>query len=271
MAGGGRSGVKAAFAKGDTRNDPHPESGHAVTLVLRSKDQGPGASAHKAWILGSASRPQDDGGAGLSDRVGSAPHTDPMQPAPTFNDWKALRIAVSALIAEGVLGRAQAFLRAVKEAKAAALVLLFALARSLWPEDEREERPERLIRASSRSVIFTDRDEDAWRNPPVTAFSVAPGRAARPPAVGPKDPQKLARRLTKAFAVLRSILSLCADPEAHAGRLRRQLDRRDVTLVRSEAKAFAVNAWATARRNREARQTLDRAWRGRRRARQETG
>ncbi len=191
-----------------------------------------------------------------------------MQPAPTFNDWKALRIAVSALIAEGVLGRAQAFLRAVKEAKAAALVLLFALARSLWPEDE---RPERLIRASSRGVTFPDRDEDAWRNPPVTAFSVAPARGGRPPAVGPKDPQKLARRVTKAFALLRSILSLCADPEAHAGRLRRQLDRRDVTLVRSEAKAFAVNAWATARRNREARKTLDRAWRGRRRARRETG
>ena len=59
-----------------------------------------------------------------------------MYPAPTFNDWKALRLAVLALIAAGVTGQARAFLKAVREAKAAAVVLLIALARSLWAEDE---------------------------------------------------------------------------------------------------------------------------------------
>ena len=32
-------------------------------FCAKRKDRGPGARAQKAWILGSASRPQDDGGA----------------------------------------------------------------------------------------------------------------------------------------------------------------------------------------------------------------
>ena len=59
------------------RNDFHPESRDAVTLVLRSKDQGPGASAQKVWILGSAARPQDDGGVSHL-RGGRSPNPESM-------------------------------------------------------------------------------------------------------------------------------------------------------------------------------------------------
>lgn len=64
---------------------------------------------------------------------------------------------------------------------------------------------------------------------------------------------------------MQQILSLCADPEGSAPRLRRRLDRLDASLTQAEMKAFAVNASAKARRNREARRAMDRKWRARRR------
>ncbi len=227
-----------------------------------------GRPLNMVWILGSASRPQDDGGA-LSDRVQTPPHTQPMQAAPTFNDWKALRIAILALIAAGVTGQARAFLKAVREAKAAALVLLFALARSLWPEDETEKdwTPPKAPRLSPLGRGRPETDEDAWRNPPAVAFRMDMGRSASTPPKAEPNPQRLSQRVTDAFQVLQQILSLCDDPDAHAMRLRRRLDQVDAPLIMAEAKAFAVNAkaQAQARRNREARKLIDQTWRGRRR------
>jgi hypothetical protein len=191
-----------------------------------------------------------------------------MQSAPTFNDWKALRLAVLALIAAGVTGQAKAFLKAVREAKAAAVVLLFALARSLWPEDEPEKdwtppKPPRGL--SPFSAHRPEPDEDAWRNPPVVAFRMEPRRSAAPPPKAQANPQRLGQRVTHAFQVLQQILSLCDDPDAHAARLKRRLEAQDVDLAAAEVKAFAVNAKAQARRNREARKLIDQTWRGRRR------
>lgn len=193
-----------------------------------------------------------------------------MPSAPTFNDWKALRVAVLGLIAAGVTGRAKAFLKAVRETKAAALVLLFALARSLWPEDEIEE-PESRAPSSwrpRRSALWLDIDEDAWRNPPALTFGQGRPTSAPPKRAGSDpepDPKRLEARVTKAFRALQQILSLCDDPDAHAARLRRRLDRVDAPLMAAEVKAFSLHSRAQARRNREARRLVDETWRGRRR------
>jgi hypothetical protein len=113
----------------------------------------------------------------FSDRAHPTPHTRPMTPAPTYADWKALRTAILALIAAGVTGQAKAFLKAVREAKAAAVVLLFALARSLWPEDEAqtetEWKPHKPPGLSRLGGLRLDRTEDAWRNPSVRAYLAA--------------------------------------------------------------------------------------------------
>ena len=190
-----------------------------------------------------------------------------MQSAPTFNDWKALRPAILALIAAGVTGQARAFLKAVREAKAAAVVLLFALARSLWPEDETEKdwTPPKAPGLSPLGKGRPEADEDAWRNPPAVAFRLDKRRSASPPPKTEPNPQRLGQRVTDAFQVLQRLLSLCDDPDAHATRLRRRLDQVDAPLIAAEAKAFALNAKAQARRNREARRFIDRTWRGRRR------
>ncbi len=190
-----------------------------------------------------------------------------MQAAPTFNDWKALRVAVLALIAAGVTGQPRAFLKAVREAKAAAVVLLFGLARSLWPEDETEKdwTPPKAPGLSPLGRRHPETDEDAWRNPPAVAFRMETRRSSSPPPKAPANPQRLGQRVTHAFQVLQQILSLCEEPDAHAARLRRRLDQVDAPLIMAEAKAFAVNAKAQARRNREARRFIDRTWRGRRR------
>ena len=196
-----------------------------------------------------------------------------MSPAPTFNDWKALRSALLALIAAGVTGQAKAFLKAVREAKAAALLLLFALARSLWPEDEAGRPPgwkpyEPPGPSRLGGLRFTT-SEDAWRNPPAVAFRLEARLVAAPPPVKTQpDPTRLNQRVTDAFQALQRLLSLCDDPEAHAARLRRRLDRIDDALTVAEAKAFGVQAWAQARRNREARRLIDQAWRGRRQRRE---
>ena len=192
-----------------------------------------------------------------------------MNPAPTFNDWKALRIAALALIAAGVTGQTKAFLKAVREAKAAALVLLFALARSLWPEDDIEEKDPKPPRPwrPHRSPLWTDRDEDAWRNPPAIAFGQG-GRSTTPPRKTAPDPNRLEQRVTKAFQALQQILSLCDDPDAYATRLRRRLDRVDAPLMAAEAKAFSIHSRAQDRRTREARRFIDQTWRGRRRRRE---
>ena len=191
-----------------------------------------------------------------------------MQSAPTFNDWKALRVAILALIAAGVTGQARAFLKAVREAKAAAVVLLFALARSLWLEDEErhhEWKPYTPPGPSRLGGLRLDRSEDAWRNPPAVAFRMEKRRSAsRPPKAQP-NPQRLPQRVTHVFQVLQQILSLCDDPDAHATRLRRRLDQIAAPLIAAEVKAFAVNAKAQDRRNREARRFIDRTWRSRRR------
>ena len=190
-----------------------------------------------------------------------------MTPAPTYADWKALRVAILALIAAGVTGQARAFLKAVREAKAAAVVLLFALARSLWPEDETEKdwTPPKAPGLSPLGKGRPEADEHAWRNPPAVAFRLEPRRSASPPPKRQADPKRLGQRVTHAFQVLQQILSLCDDPDAHAARLRRRLDQVDAPLIMAEAKAFAVNAKAQARRNREARRLIDQTWRGRRR------
>ena len=190
-----------------------------------------------------------------------------MQSAPTYNDWKALRVAILALIAAGVTGQAKAFLKAVREAKAAAVVLLFALARSLWPEDETQKdwTPPKAARLSPLALGRPETDEDVWRNPPAVAFRLEPRRSAAPPPKAEPNPQRLGQRVTHGFQVLQQILSLCDDPDVHAMRLRRRLDQVDAPLIAAEAKAFAVNAKAQARRNREARLLIDRTWRGRRR------
>ncbi len=189
-----------------------------------------------------------------------------MNPAPTFNDWKALRLAILALIAAGVTGKKQAFLKAVREAKAAALVLLFALARSLWPEDDVEEKDPKPSRAwrPRRTPLWADRDEDAWRNPPAIAFGQS-RRTTTPPKKTAPDPKRLDQRVTKAFQALQQILSLCEDPDAYAARLRRNLDRVAAPLMAAEAKAFGVHSRARDRRTREARRFIDQTWRGRRR------
>ena len=190
-----------------------------------------------------------------------------MQSAPTFNDWKALRVAILALIAAGVTGQAKAFLKAVREAKAAAVVLLFALARSLWPEDEaaKDWTPPKVPGLSPLGKGRPEAEEDAWRNPPAVAFRLEPRRSASPPPKAGRDPQRLGQRVADAFQVLQQILSLCDDPDAHATRLRRRLDQVDAPLIAAEAKAFALNAKAQARRNREARLLIDQTWRSRRR------
>ncbi len=192
-----------------------------------------------------------------------------MQAAPTFNDWKALRLAVLALIAAAVTGQAKAFLKAVREAKAAAVVLLFALARSLWPEDETEKdwTPPKAPGLSPLGRRHPETDEDVWRNPPAVAYRLEPRAPASPPPRGPggNDPKRLDQRVTHAIQVLQRLLSLCDDPDAHAARLRRRLDHVDAPLIAAEAKAFALNAKAQARRNREARRFIDQTWRNRRR------
>ncbi len=197
-----------------------------------------------------------------------------MQPAPTYADWKALRLAVLALIAAGVTGHTRKFLKAVREAKAAAVVLLFALARSLCPEDEdRDEqawKPYTPPAPSRRGGFRADVPEDAWRNPPAFAFRMDKQRSASTPPKAEPNPQRLPQRVTHAFQVLQQILSLCEEPDAHAARLRRRLDQVDAPLIAAEAKAFAVNARAQTRRNAQARRHIDQAWRGRRR-RQESG
>ena len=191
-----------------------------------------------------------------------------MSPAPTYADWKALRTAILALIAAGVTGQAKAFLKAVRETKAAAVVLLFALARSLWPQDEAqtetEWKPYKPPGLSRLGGLRPDRAEDAWRNPSVRAYASAP-RTTIPPQPGPVNPHRLEKRVTRAFDVLRAMLDLCDDPERHAARLKRRLDRADVDLAAAEVKAFAVNARAKARRTHEARRLIDRTWRSRRR------
>ena len=190
-----------------------------------------------------------------------------MQSAPTFNDWKALRLAVLALIAAGVTGQARAFLKAVREAKAAAVVLLFALARSLWSEDEtaKDWTPPKAPGLSPLGRGRPETEEDVWRNPPAVAFRMEPRHSAAPPPKAEPNPQRLGQRVTHAFQTLQQILSLCDDPDAHAARLRRRLDQVDTPLIAAEAKAFAVNAKAQARRNREARLLIDQTWRSRRR------
>ncbi len=189
-----------------------------------------------------------------------------MSPAPTYADWKALRTAILALIAAGVTGEAKPFLKAVREAKAAAVTLLFALARSLWPEDEAatetEWKPYKPPGPSRLGGLRLDPSEDVWRNPSVRAYGAAPaGRV--PPKPGPANPQRLDQCVTRAFDVLRAMLDLCDDPERHAERLKRRLDRADIHLAAVEVKAFAVNAKAQARRNHEARRLIDRTWRSR--------
>ncbi len=191
-----------------------------------------------------------------------------MQAAPTFSDWKALRLAVLALIAAGVTGQAKAFLKAVREAKAAAVVLLFALARSLFPEDDKDPKewtPPKASRLSRLGVALQETSEDAWRNPPAVAFRMDKQRSGSKPPKAEPNPKRLGQRVTHAFQVLQQILSLCDDPNAHATRLRRRLDRVDASLIAAEVKAFALNAKAQARRNREARRFIDQTWRGRRR------
>lgn len=197
-----------------------------------------------------------------------------MSPTPTFQDWNALRLAVVALIAAGVTGQAKAFLKAVREAKAAALVLLFALARSLWTEDDPPSKARRAAqpRLARLGGFRLEADADAWRNPGVAAYRLEAGRCASPPPQPPQspDPPRLEQRIMQGFQTLQRLLSLCDDPEAHALRLWRRLDRADVTLAAAEAKAFGVNARAQARRNREARRLIDQSRRGRRR-RQDSG
>ena len=196
-----------------------------------------------------------------------------MSPAPTFNDWKALRAALLALIAAGVTGQAKAFLKAVREAKAAALLLLFALARSLWPQDEADSphgwKPYEPPGPSRLGSLRLTTCQDAWRNPPAVVLRLEKRAAATPPPVKAEpDPTRLNQRVSDAFQALQRLLSLCDDPEAHAARLRRRLDRIDDALTVAEAKAFGVQAWAQARRNREARRLIDQAWRGRRQRRE---
>jgi hypothetical protein len=94
----------------------------------------------------------------------------------------------------------------------------------------------------------------------------------------PKDaaaPLKTDRRrqpsVTGALATLQQISDLCKDPARHTRRLQRRLAALDPPLLATEAKAFAIQAWARARRNREAFRALARSWRDRRRARRETG
>ena len=170
-----------------------------------------------------------------------------MQPAPTFNDWKALRLAVLALIAAGVTGQAREFLKAVREAKAAALVLLFALARSLWPEEEdRDEQAWKPYKPPGPSRLGSLRlttSEDAWRNPPAVAFRMDNRRSAsRPPKAQP-NPQRLPQRVTHAFQVLQHILALCDDRDARCCRRRRRLDlaacAADLLAIFRDGREFA--------------------------------
>lgn len=193
-----------------------------------------------------------------------------MTSAPGYYDWKALRVAVVALIAAGLTGQPKAFLKAVREAKAAAVVLLFALARSLWTDDDSASEPVERRRCSRLSG-FREVSEDTWRNPPAIPCRLEGRRAATPPPRrGPTapDPERLDQRVAQAFQTLQRILSLCDDYDVHAARLQRRLARNDVGLATAEAKAFGVNARAQARRNREARRFIDQTWRGRRRRRE---
>jgi hypothetical protein len=191
-----------------------------------------------------------------------------MPSAPTYDHWKALRLAVAALIADAVLNPVRAFVRAVKEAKAQAVALVFALARSL-DEDAPEEPRARESRLSPLGRSGGGADEDVWRNPPARAYGAGAAKRTPPPrGPHPKRPPSVA----KALVTLRQILDLCADPERHAARLSRRIAAVDAPLMAAEAKAFAVQTRAQTRRNREARQAIDRGWRGRRRrARRETG
>lgn len=195
-----------------------------------------------------------------------------MSSAPTYDHWNALRLTVTALIAEAVLNPARAFFRAVREAKAQAVALVFALAR--WMDEGDETRPDAPLRegrlsrrgGGGRGLLA----DDLWRNPPVMPVrlerettSLCGDASGRGP---PKTPS-----VTAALLTLRQILDLCADPDRYAARLSRRIVAVDTPLAVAEAKAFAIQARAQARRNREARRALDRGWRGRRRARRETG
>jgi hypothetical protein len=87
----------------------------------------PGWALGLDWIVSAGSS------RGLSDGVGRRAHTERVTSAPHFNQWRDLRHAALALIADGLTGNAKAFLKAVRETKAPAMVLLFALPRSLCP------------------------------------------------------------------------------------------------------------------------------------------
>ncbi len=212
-------------------------------------------------ILHSASRPQDDGG-GLSDRAHPPHHTGRMSSAPTYDQWKALRLAVAALIAQALLNPVRAFVRAVKEAQAQAVALVFALARDMDEEPPAEKNWTPRTPALRLKSFPTPPDEDAWRNPPARAYGATAAKRTPPPR-GPHPQRPLS--VAKALVALRRILDLCADPESHAARLSRRIAAVDAPLMAAEAKAFAVQTRAQTRRNREARKAIDRSWRGRRR------
>jgi hypothetical protein len=183
-------------------------------------------------------------------------------PAP----WRA-----AALIAEAALNPARAFFRAGKEVKAQAVALAFALARSMEEDDAPGEAPQGPPpppppppppSARRRARLRASADEEAGRNPSVTPVLFE--RAAKPgtgrPPVG-----------AAALLTLRRILDLCADPQAARAAAGAADDQGGFFAPRRGDEAFAAQAWANARSNRQARRALDLSWRGRRRARRQTG
>lgn len=191
-----------------------------------------------------------------------------MKPAPTPEDWTLVVNAAKALLIQGLASPDRAFLRAVRALKAAALVLLFALARTLAPSDPGKGRPlaapsggERCGGRPVRSALHPDR----WRNPPVTAFQVEPVWGASGPVSSGSPTLDPVARAARAVAVLKALLILCAAPDAYARKLARRIVVRDPVLIAAEVKAFAVNAREQDRRTREAWRFLRRDRRRRRR------
>lgn len=192
----------------------------------------------------------------LSDPFAAAPILPAMQfTAPSSETWRALAEAVVKVMAAAAgPGGLKVLLKAVRELKAQAIWLLFALAKKV----SRGLCPPLPPLFTGRVGFGQPWRGSGWRNPPVIAYVASAEPVARAPRAAPEKTRQGSSpdRLAKALATLRAIQKLCADPSFYAERLALRLAARPVVITRAEVAASATLCRAQERRNRDAARRL---------------
>jgi hypothetical protein len=140
------------------------------------------------------------------------------------------------------------------------------LAHATRPDLDRLERPALRLGPVSLAGGRDFRAERTRRKNAKSAPGSPPkqGAAVEPPLMQPIAAPLWRRAPHSASAPAGTSQPAASQPTRHL-RLKREMQRADVGLAATEGKAFALNARTQARRTYEARRSIDRAWRGRRR------